>query len=283
MITLQQALQQGGERLKEAGIDTADLDASVLLCHAAAVERLTLITEPTLELTTEQEQAYSALLERRATREPVAYLLGYKEFWSHKFHVEPGVLIPRPDTETLIATLLALLPAEGVEGYIGEIGVGSGAVLLTLLKEYPKLNGFGVDINPKAIEVTARNAREIKVAERLTLLKGEWAHPLPEKMNIIVSNPPYIAENERETLQKDVRDFEPEEALFAGEDGLDGYRALIPSAYDKLIGGGLLLLEVGHTQAAAVTQLLKAEKWAEHKTFNDLAGRPRVVAAVKAR
>lgn len=284
-MNLQEALTKGTQILQTAGVQTAVLDAAVLLEHVTGASRLDMITAGDKEVSPADVAAYEALVARRCKHEPVAYLTGEKEFWGYKFKVREGVLIPRPDSETLVATLLTLLPNKQIEGTIAELGVGSGALILSLLKECSNLKGFGTDVSDDAFAVTGENAMLLGVHERLQLLRNSaekpWASVLPDKVNIIISNPPYIATDEVKTLDADVQNYEPHLALDGGADGLDCYRALIPTAYEKLIGGGLLLLEIGYTQAKDVQALLPRSQWAESKVFKDLAGRDRVIAAVR--
>ncbi len=280
-VTLEKALRQTAQKLENAGSDTAMLDATLLLCEATGRERLELMIYNTAKITKEQEKSLNSLTKRREKREPMAYILGSKEFWGYDFKVTSDVLIPRPDTETLVATLLTILPDKNVMTSIADIGVGSGCILLTLLKECPHLKGFGVDISDKALKITQKNAEQLQVADRVTLLKGFCADPLPEKMNIIVSNPPYVKRGDIAGLEPELHQ-EPINALDGGDDGLDVYRALIPSAYKKLDKGGLLLLEIGHDQKDALFEFLASNNWLNVQCFKDLAGRNRVIAAIRA-
>jgi release factor glutamine methyltransferase len=281
MVTLDQALQHTVRRLVAVGIETAALDASLLLERATGKARLEIILAPEEPLSTEQVEYLEELVAKREACEPIAYILGEKEFWGLRFKVRPGVLIPRPDTETLVATVLALLPDRQVQATVVDFGVGSGCILLSLLKECSGLQGVGVDVSSVALSVTADNAANLGVAERLSLVKGQGLGDIPEDVSLIVSNPPYIPTMEIESLAPDVRVFEPTEALDGGEDGLAAYRLLIPGAYEKLHAGGLLVMEVGYNQKAAVMELLDKEKWQNISTYQDLAGRDRVIAAVK--
>lgn len=280
-MTLDDALHTTTKRLSAADIDTASLDASILVCHATSRERLELITHGTEELNSEEIEYLEELVQRREQREPIAYIVGQKEFWGHHFKVCPGVLVPRPDTETLVATLLALLPEKEVPMTLADVGVGSGCILLSLLKELPQAYGYGIDTETTPLSVTADNALALEVAERLTLYKGNLAEPLKEPVNVIVSNPPYIATDVLGNLAKEVREHEPKQALDGGEDGLAVYRSLIPSCHAKLISGGLLLLEIGYDQATTVADLLSQPDWSEVHLYQDLNNQPRVIAAVK--
>jgi release factor glutamine methyltransferase len=282
MDTLEQALHHTTRRLTAVGIDTAALDASLLLEQATGKTRLEMILSPEEALAAEQVEHLEDLTAKRETRQPMAYILGEKEFWGFRFKVRPGVLIPRPDTETLVATVLALLPDRQIAATVVDFGIGSGCILLSLLKVCPRLQGVGVDVSSVALSVAADNAASLDVADRLSLLKGTGLGEAPSDISLIVSNPPYIPTAEIEGLAPDVRDFEPVEALDGGADGLAAYRLLIPGAYEKLHAGGLLVMEIGHDQKTAVTELLDKEQWQNISTYQDLAGRDRVIVAVKA-
>jgi len=282
MLTFDDAIRESTARLLDAGSDTAALDASLLLMHATGRDRLYLYTHPKTQLDRKEYAQLEGLMQRREKGEPIAYILGEKEFWGHTFKVTKGVLIPRPDSETMIATLLALIEDKSATAKVAELGVGSGALIISILKEFPNFTGFAVDIEPTPIAMTRENAGALGVADRLEVMQGNWADPLPAGLNIIVSNPPYIRKAEIQNLMRDVRNYEPVSALDGGDDGLDCYRSLIPAAYDKLISGGLLMLEIGYDQKRDVEALLEKEKWQSVHVFQDLGGRDRVVAAVKA-
>ena len=271
------------ERLSASGSTSAALDAGLLLEKVTGKSRLELFTYNLAEISDEHETAFEELISRREQGEPVAYILGEKEFWGLKFKVCPGVLVPRPDTETLVGTLLSFIQDKNSEAQIADLGVGSGAILLSILNEFPNFKGFGIDQSEIAVKIAKENAESLGLADRAEIIKGSWAEPLKGKgkMNIIVSNPPYIRSGDMDDLQKDVKDFEPETALEAGEDGMDCYKKLIPSAYKKLMDGGLLMLEIGHDQADEVKKLLFPRQWAEVAVFKDLGDRDRVVVAIR--
>ncbi|MDD9912708.1 MAG: peptide chain release factor N(5)-glutamine methyltransferase [Alphaproteobacteria bacterium] len=281
MTTLEQALQNTARRLAVKGIETAGLDASLLVQVAAGCSRLELILNGDEALGDDAIAKLEELVLRREKREPLAYILGEKEFWGLTFKVTPDVLVPRPDTETLIAVVLNLLPDRQMPIKFADIGVGSGAIILSLLSEFPQAQAYGVDISAKALDVAWQNGERLGIADRVTWIEGDGAAALPETVSLIVSNPPYISEAEYEKLQLDVKNHEPQLALLAGEEGLDVYRSLIPQAYDKLHSGGLLVLEIGHKQQQAVRKLLKEKEWQDVTCYQDLAGRDRVLAAIR--
>jgi release factor glutamine methyltransferase len=282
MNTYEASLRETTARLTDAGSASAALDAALLLGHVTGHDRLGLYLHAGNELSPQEHLQFEELVRRREAGEPVAYILEHKEFWGLPFTVTRGVLIPRPDTETLVATLLALVPDKNLSATFADVGVGSGAIAISLLHEFPFFKGIGVDINPLALDLTRQNAERNWVSDRLELVNGSLTDPLPDGLNLIVSNPPYIRTADIATLDRDVKNYEPHTALDGGHDGLAAYRGLIPGAYAKLISGGLLLLEIGYDQKHDVEVLFEPSKWASVACFKDLAGHDRVIAAVRA-
>ena len=262
--------------------ESASLDASLILSKVTGYSKLELFMKDEEVLMADKITEIEALTQRRVSHEPMAYILGEKEFWGLNFIVKPGVLIPRPDTETLVATLLALVPNTDFEGRIADLGTGTGAILLSALSELPNFKGVGVDKNDTALEIAQKNAKNLKLDDRSEFVNSFWLDAVDETFHVLVSNPPYIETSTIQTLMDDVKGFEPMSALDGGEDGLDAYRSLLESAYDKLEKGGLLLLEIGYNQKETVAQLLQ-NRFKEVKCFKDLAGHDRVIAAIKAK
>lgn len=254
------------ERRLAAVSDSPRLEAQVLAGHILGVSRTWLITHPEAEITDETP------LVRRERHEPLAYIVGRREFYGRDFTVSPAVLIPRQDTETLVEAALRLGPPTG---RVLDIGVGSGAIAVTLKLERPAWDITGVDLSPEALAVAMQNAITLRADVRFLQSDGFGALT-DERFDLIVSNPPYIGRDE--ILMPEVYDFEPHLALFAGEEGLAFYRRLAQEASNHLSVGGMLLMEVGHTQAEAVRTLFEAVGWRHVETFQDLAGIPRVVA-----
>ena len=225
-----------------------------------------------------------ALTARRVRREPMAYILGEREFWGLPFKVSPAVLVPRPDSETVIEAVLSLMPDRERAWRFLDLGVGSGCLLLTLLREYPKARGVGLEASPEAMAVAVDNARALGVAGRTTLLAGDWRAPgwidaLGGPFDLVVSNPPYIESAAVERLMPEVANFEPRLALDGGADGLDAYRA-IASAGPKLVtAGGFMVVEAGEDQALEISALFTAAGLAPRPPWKDLGGIERVVAA----
>jgi release factor glutamine methyltransferase len=271
------------------GMATPRLDAELLLAHAMGSSRLELYTGYRKVVEPAERARFRALVERRARYEPVAYILGEREFYSLSFEVTPAVLVPRPETEMLVDRLLEELPggASPPAPRVLDLGIGSGNIAIAFLVNRPEARAVGVDVSAAALEVARRNAVRHGVAERLELLEGDlWAPlgPPPScwgPFDAVVSNPPYIAPREHAGLMRDVRDHEPQPALLdhKGEDGLGYYRAIARAAGSYLAPGGLLALELGAGQARQVQEILAGCGWHDLRLHSDYAGIPRVLAA----
>lgn len=274
MTLLATALARGVGTLRDAGVPDAPRDARVLLAHAAGIapDRLTLhlpdAAEPSVLA------AYDALLARRAARVPVSHLVGGRLFWGRWFRVTPAVLDPRPETETLLAEAL-----RAPFSRVLDLGTGSGAIVLSLLADRGDATGVGVDLSPEALTIAASNARDLGVDTRVHLLAGSWFGPVAGQFDLIVSNPPYIAEAEMASLSPEVL-HEPRLALTPGGDGLEAYRAIAAGVLAHLRPGGRLVLEIGPTQGAAVVALLQSAGLTGTAVLADLDGRDRVVTAL---
>lgn len=252
------------------GGDTPRLDAEVLLAHQLGWSRGDLILKSDLMI---DPQDYDLMVKRRALGEPVAHITGSREFWSLDLIVTPDVLIPRPDSETLIEVALRL--AAHPPARILDLGTGSGALLLAALSEWPEATGIGIDASAAALAVAQRNAVRTGLGNRAMFRAGNWGQGLDERFDLILSNPPYIAETE--PLSDEVRMHEPATALFAGHDGLDDYRRILPQLSRLLQPGGLAVVEIGYRQGAALLDL--AAMHGLHASVHpDLAGRDRAVA-----
>ncbi|MDO9617775.1 MAG: peptide chain release factor N(5)-glutamine methyltransferase [Pseudomonas sp.] len=252
---------------------TPRLDAELLLAHALGKSRSYLHTWPERELEAEQLERYQAMLVRRQAGEPVAYILGQQGFWSLELEVASHTLIPRPDTELLVETVLALLPA--TPAALLDLGTGTGAIALALACERPAWRLTAVDRVPEAVALAERNRARLKL-DNATFIESHWFSALAgQRYQLIVSNPPYIAADDRHLVEGDVR-FEPSSALVAGADGLDDIRLIIQQAPDYLEAGGWLLLEHGFDQAAAVRELLSARGFSAVESRRDLGGHERI-------
>ncbi len=272
-MTLRTAILQGTKLFEDAGIPAPSLTAEVLLCHALQCERPYLYAHPERELREVEWLHYGRYLHERLKGKPTQYITHQQEFYGREFRVTPDVLIPRPETEHLIETVLKL----GCEGRAVDVGCGSGAIAITLALE-TSASVASTDVSTPALAVAAANARRLGAAVQfiacdiLSAIAGGC-------MDFVVSNPPYIASSERSGLQREVRDWEPGLALFAGPTGLEVYARLIPEAARVLRPGGWLVLELGH--GISLNRLLGAW-WRGVKITNDLAGIPRVLACQKA-
>ena len=262
-------------RLTSVGIDNPRLDARVLLAHAMNISTNDLILG-NIDASNEAKVKFEHAIVRRLTREPVAYIIGEKEFWSLPFAVGPGVLIPRPQTETLIEEAQRRFPSADTPLRILDLGTGSGILLLTLLHLYPNAQGTGVDASSDALRWAEANARKFGLESRAELKLGNWNHRIEGMFDLVVSNPPYVVRGELAQLAPELG-FEPEVALNGGEDGLEAYRALAPVMARRVASEGLILLEIGAGQVEAVSGLLLAAELVVNHVAADLAGRPRVV------
>ena len=243
--------------------------------HATGHDRAFLLTHPDAELTPERQALYEQWLERRARHEPVQYIFGEQEFYGLALRVTPDVLIPRPETEHLVETALHRL-AHDAPICIADIGTGSGAIAIALAYKLPHAAVTALDTSRPALEIAQHNAKRHNLIARIRFLESDLlAAVAGEKFDAVVSNPPYIAESE--TLEEQVREYEPEAALYAGPAGLEIYQRLIPQAWGALKPSGWLLLEIGHGQRDALTALLA--DWNEVEFVNDLQGIPRVACA----
>jgi release factor glutamine methyltransferase len=250
-----------------------------LLGAVTGRERPQLIADTLERLARAEEAELELLVRRRLAREPIAYILGEKEFWSLPFKVGPAVLIPRPESETVIEAALAALPERQAALRILDLGTGSGCLLLALLSELPNATGLGVDVSAAALEIAEANAHRLGLAGRARFEKRTWGAGLDRRFDLVVSNPPYVSEADRAKLQPEIRDFEPQEALFAGPDGLEAYRALAPECARLLRPAGFLVLEIGQGQGDPVARILDRHDLVVTGRYRDLAGIERCLIA----
>jgi len=269
------------EQLEAAGIDTARLDARILVAHAMEVESARIFGYPETVLTDGQSQRLTEVSTRRIGREPLARIVGEKEFWSLTFKVSEETLIPRPETETLVECVLEHISDKAAPLNILDLGTGSGCLLLALLHEIESATGIGVDMSDDALKTAGENAISLGLDARVQFQKNDWCHGLgqtfPEGFDLIVSNPPYIPNDEIPGLEPEVAVFEPYAALAGGEDGLDAYRNLVMASTGLLASGGVLGFEVGRTQAEQVRDLGIAAGLGFVEIREDLAGITRCV------
>jgi release factor glutamine methyltransferase len=282
--TIRAAMMGGAQFLRAAGIQSARLDAEVLLRHVLDMEKTEFYLNVEAALKIEQEKCFQELLHRRAEREPLAYITGRKEFWSLDFLVNAKVLIPRPETERLVEIALKRLELAGAKTRILDLGTGSGAVAVCLATERLAAEIWAVDISLCALDVARRNAERHGVLEKVHFLRGDLFEPIEagKSFHLIVSNPPYIRSDEMATLAPEVREWEPALALDGGSDGLDFYRRIIGDAHRYLEPGGSIALEIGADMGETISALFaRCGGYEEASVYQDYAGSNRVIAAVR--
>jgi release factor glutamine methyltransferase len=267
------ALARGALRLRAAGIGNARLDARVLLAHVVGVASDAVFEHAEIE--SDRIEAFDAAIARRALREPLAYITGSKEFWSLSFAVGPGVLLPRPETETLIEEALRFFSDRSAALNVLDIGTGSGCLLVAILADCESARGLGIDISDAALAYARQNALRHGVSGRSRFLNAEWCPPGPETFDVVLSNPPYLSAREFEHAQPEIRHYEPRSALAAGSDGLDGMRALAPVLAKCLAPQGRGFVEAGAGQAGPAAQILAASGLEVRRFVPDLSGVPR--------
>ena len=285
-IAFADVLKEAIDMLSSHRIEQARLEAELLLAHVLGLRKEDFIIRRELELTDSQENKLQQLIERRCRKEPLAYIVGHREFWSLEFKVNRGVLIPRPETEGVIECLLSLCRDEANEQptRILDVGTGSGILAIVAAIELPKSQVTAVDYSDDALGVARENTLRHQVMEQLEFLRMDfmcdWSLPSSDHFDFILSNPPYIPSKDLETLMSDVRDYEPRLALDGGPDGLVCYRRIIASAFPVLKPGGHLIFEVGDDQAGPVKQSLQVHGgFDEIRIIQDLSERDRVICA----
>lgn len=280
-LNLVQAWTRARRELEAAGVAGPVIDARLLVEAAADATRVDIVSDPYRALTPEQEARLEDYLNRRVRREPVSHILGRKGFWKIMLNVTPDVLTPRPDTETVVEYVLRDFP-EQAPWTVLDLGVGSGAILLSILAERPAAKGLGVDVSEEALAVARENAANLGLAGRTALLRGDWTFGLGDAtFDLVVSNPPYIANHVIDELEPEVRDHEPRLALEGGPDGLDAYRTLAPEILRVLKAGGRFAVEIGYDQKDAVEALFRDAGAFNVATIRDLGDRDRVVTGMK--
>jgi release factor glutamine methyltransferase len=283
METVDNARRALAARFRAAGIDSAELDARLLVGAALRLDLTGLITSANRVLTSDESNHLASLATRRLDGEPVARILGQKEFWGLPLKLSAATLVPRPDTETVVELALEIIRASSASPKrIADIGTGTGAILLALLHELPDAFGVGTDISLDALATARRNAADLGLSPRAGFIACNYAAALNGPFELIVSNPPYIPTRAIAGLAIEVRDFDPLAALDGGADGLDAYRALIPQAADSLAPGGALVVEGGQGQAPQIEALMTAANLIVHYSPKaDLAGIPRAISGLK--
>jgi release factor glutamine methyltransferase len=283
--TVEAARRALAARFRSSAIDSAEIDARLLVGAVLGLDLTGMITAAGRILTADETHRLEAFAQRRLAAEPIARILGQKEFWGLPLKLSPATLVPRPDTETLVELALELLRADGVASHplrIADLGTGSGAILLALLSELPAANGFGTDISVDALQTAGANAARLGLADRATFIACDYATGLSGSFDLIVSNPPYIRSAAIAGLAAEVREYDPRAALDGGGDGFEAYRTLIPQAAGLLAPGAILVVEAGEGQSGEIEALMTAAGLTPAAAPKaDLAGIKRAVAGRK--
>jgi release factor glutamine methyltransferase len=270
-------LDEAAKRLRTAGIDSPRLEARLLLAHALGVSQDNIIAGAHVPNAAELVRFEDALA-RRIAREPMAYILGRREFWSLSFAIDPAVLIPRPESERLVEEALRLFPDANAPLRVLDLGTGSGCLLLAFLSERPRASGVGVDISAEAIKVATQNARALGMADRAKLFRASW-NTLSGRFDVVIANPPYVRSGDIRGLALDIAGYEPQIALDGGLDGLDCYRSIATVVPRLLSPLGRVFVELGEHQARSVSEIFAAEGLAVEGIVNDFAYIPRCLVA----
>ncbi|HXL80487.1 MAG TPA: peptide chain release factor N(5)-glutamine methyltransferase [Pyrinomonadaceae bacterium] len=282
--SIAEAVLHGANKLRKAGVPEERREAGSLLMHVLGRDRTYILGRAEDLLTDEQVEEFSESLEARAQGKPLQYITGRQEFFGIEFEVNNDVLIPRPETELLVEAALSIV-SQNETPFICDVGTGSGCIAITLLHKLPRARGIALDISAAALAVAERNANRHGVQERLSFVTSDCFAGLGpafgQTFDLIVSNPPYVAERAVAGLQREVRDFEPRVALTAGEDGLSVIRRLLVESGDYLKSGGCLIFEMGFDQHDAVKELIDENVWKLLEIYDDLQGIPRTVALMK--
>jgi release factor glutamine methyltransferase len=282
--SIAQAILEGANKLRKAGVPDERREAGSLLMYVLDRDRGYILTHAEDLLSDEQAEKFVDALNERGRGKPLQYITGRQEFFGLEFEVNSDVLIPRPETELLVETALSLV-SQNEAPFICDVGTGSACIVVTLLNKLPGASAVALDISAAALKVAERNAIRHGVRDRLSFVTSDCFAGLGSAtgpgFDLIVSNPPYVAEREIEVLQREVRDFEPRAALVSGEDGLTVIRRLLPESREYLKSGGFLIFEIGFDQHEAVRQLIAENSWKLLEIYDDLQGIPRTVALMK--
>ena len=282
MVTVLEALTKNYQDLLNHNIQTAKIDTEVILADILKISRVNLITKQNTSLNQEQEDLFAKFIKRRKQQEPVAYILNKKEFWNENYYVDKRVLIPRPETEILIEMLLKKVKDKSKVFQILDLGCGSGCLLISCLKEFNKSLGLGIDISSLALEVAKKNIQSHKINSRAKLLKLDlFKLDIKKKFDFILSNPPYLTSSEYRNLSKDVKDYEPKQALVGGFDGILYYKKIISFSKSSLKKNGFLALEIGDGQYKEIKKLLTNHSFRVLDKYQLIDGEIRCILASK--
>jgi release factor glutamine methyltransferase len=284
-MNFREALKKGVGELRAAGIGSPALTAELLLMHASGTKRAWLYAHIDEDLDAAAAERYRELIGRRAAGTPTQYLTGHQEFWDLEFEVTPDVLIPRPETEHVVEVALARMGQKRSREplRVADVGTGSGCIAVALAREFPRASVFGTDISLAALALARRNAARHGVDERIGFVASDLLTAFrSHSFDMIVSNPPYVGRRESGSIAREIREHEPSQAVFAGEEGIEIYPALIAQASDCLAHSGVLVVELGFGASERVKAIARTAEWEDVQITNDLAGIPRVLAAARA-
>ena len=279
-MNIHNAIQKGKFFLKEKKIKTSDLDSQIFMSKAINKEKKFIILNFNKKLSKKNLEYFYNLIDQRANGKPIAYLVEKKDFWKYEFLVSKDVLIPRPETETIIEQVLELTKNKNKLNFL-DIGVGSGCLLLSILKEKKSFYGTGIDISNKCLSITRVNGHKLGVINRVKLFKSDIDNFQYDKYDLIISNPPYIKKNDLKYLEKDIIGFEPKKALDGGVDGLSEIRKVINKSSELLKKNGLLILEIGFDQKNKVKRILQNKRFYIKKIVKDLSNNDRCIISVR--
>ena len=280
MVTVEEVFLSGIQKLNAAQVVNPNLDAKIIFKHILSVDNEQFELCKKNEISSKITKSYFELIDRRIKREPIAYITNKQSFWNDEFKVTKDTLIPRPETELILESVISYFPDKKIDLNIADLGTGSGCIIISLLQEYINASGIGIDISKEAIKIANENKKLLKNHERLKLLDEDYAEYNLNGFDIIVSNPPYISQNSLD-IQKDVYDYEPHLALFSKNNGIEAYNKIISNLASRIDKNFFLFLEIGLGQASEVTKLLKNNGFTEILTKVDLANIPRCVIAKK--
>ena len=280
MVTVEEVFLSGIQKLNAAQVENPNLDAKIIFKHILSVDNEQFELCKKNEISNKITKSYFELIDRRIKREPIAYIINKQSFWNDEFKVTKDTLIPRPETELILESVISYFPDKKIDLNIADLGTGSGCIIISLLQEYINASGIGIDISKEAIKIANENKKLLKNHERLKLLDEDYAEYNLNGFDIIVSNPPYISQDSLD-IQKDVYDYEPHLALFSKNNGIEAYNKIISNLASRIDKNFFLFLEIGLGQASEVTKLLKNNGFTEILTKVDLANIPRCVIAKK--
>ena len=280
MVTVEEVFLSGIQKLNAAQVENSNLDAKIIFKHILSVDNEQFELCKKNKISSKITKSYFELIDRRIKREPIAYITNKQSFWNDEFKVTKDTLIPRPETELILESVISYFPDKKIDLNIADLGTGSGCIIISLLQEYINASGIGIDISKEAIKIANENKKLLKNHERLKLLDEDYAEYNLNGFDIIVSNPPYISQDSLD-IQKDVYDYEPHLALFSKNNGIEAYNKIISNLASRIDKNFFLFLEIGLGQASEVTKLLKNNGFTEILTKVDLANIPRCVIAKK--